>query len=164
MKRITAIRLFSIVTAISAPLLFTSCGDKKDGGGDDSAQTEKKDTPDSLTDELIVQMNALADAMVSAKDKASAEEAAKKVEGIGDAVESIATRLDKLETPSEEDKKKLDEKMDKAQEAMGEKMGAVMGAMMSNEEIGEVLGPAMQKFGERMKKHDPIFERFGKKK
>ena len=164
MKRTTALRLFSIATAVTAPLLFTSCGEKKDGGGDDNAQTENTDTPDSLTDELIVQMNALADALATAKDKASAEEAVKKIDGIGDAVDSIATRLDKLETPSEEGKKALNQKTDKAQEAMEKKMGGLIGAMMSNEEIGTVLGPAMEKFGERMEKHNPIFERFGKKK
>ena len=47
---------------------------------------------------------------------------------------------------------------------MEKKMGGLIGAMMSNEEIGTVLGPAMEKFGERMEKHNPIFERFGKKK
>lgn len=109
-------------------------------------------------------MNALADALATAKDKASAEEAVKKIDGIGDAVDSIATRLDKLETPSEEGKKALNQKTDKAQEAMEKKMGGLIGAMMSNEEIGTVLGPAMEKFGERMEKHNPIFERFGKKK
>jgi hypothetical protein len=168
MKRITALRLFSIATAASASLFFTSCGEKKDGDGgadgDGNTQTEKKDTPDILTDEMITQMNAFADAMLSIKDKASAEEAIKKIDSIGDEIETLAGRFDKLETPSEAEKERLEEKMNNAEDALEKKMESSMPAIMSNPEVAGVLMPAMMKFGERMKKHDPVFERFGKKK
>ena len=66
---------------------------------------------DSLTDELIVQLNHFGEAIVSAKDKASAEEAVKKLNVIGDEIAAIAARLDKLETPSDEEKERIEEKM-----------------------------------------------------
>jgi len=43
-------------------------------------------------------------------------------------------------------------------------MQGAMTALMQNEELSQILGPAMEKFGKRMKGHDKVFERFGKKK
>ena len=164
MKRTTTLRLFSAITAASAALFFTSCGDKKDadGGGDDSTAEQKVDTPDSLTDELIVQMNALADAVSSAKDKATAEEAVKKMNGVSDEIDAISARLDKLETPSEEERKRLDEKMENATKPMDDKMEKVMGDLMKNEEVANIIMPALMEFGKRMSKNEAIFKRFGK--
>lgn len=154
-----------LCTAFATTSLFVSCDDKKDAGsGDSGGAAAVVDTPDTLTDEIIVQMNALADAMVSAKDTDSAEAAVTKIEGISDKLDDIAARMDKLETPSEEKKKALDEKMDKATEGMQEKVGGAMTTVMGNPDVAKILGPAMQKFGERMKENDKIFERFGKKK
>ena len=93
------------------------------------AKVAKQDTVDSLTDELIVQLNHFGEAIVSAKDKASAEEAVKKLNGIGDEIAAIAARLDKLETPSEEEKERIDEKMLSADKAMEKKMGEEIAAV-----------------------------------
>ncbi len=155
--------------ALLSTSLFISCGEKKDSASDDSdsANTENvetKDTPETLGDEMIVEMGALADALISAKDKASAETAVTKIDGIGDNVDAIAARMDKLETPSDEAKLALDAKMDKAMEAMDAKMQGAMKALMQNPEVSQILGPAMEKFGKRMQENDKVFERFGKKK
>ena len=172
------LRLISAAAAASTAFLFTSCGEKKDStdNGNDSAPTEENenkepnkeaknvDTPDSLTDELIVQMNVLADAMGSITDKASAEAAVTQINGVGDAFEAIAARLDKLETPSEEEKQRLEAKMDEASSASKAKMKPVMELIRQNQDVASVIGPAMAAFKERMRKLDPIFERFGKKK
>ncbi len=162
--KLTKSALFSV--ALASSFCVISCGEKKDaasGDSDGAAAVVKKDTPDSLTDEMIVQMGAFSDAIMSAKDKASSEAAVKKIEGVSDKIDGIAARLDKLETPSEEEKIALDEKMDKSQDAMKEKMGAVMPTIMQNPEVGEIIGPALQKFAERMKSNDKVFKRFGKK-
>jgi len=157
-----------LCAAFASTSFFVSCDDKKDsetsGSDGAAAVAEKKDTPDTLTDEMIVQFHALGDALVSAKDKASAEASVKQIEGVGDAMAAIATRMDKLETPSDEEKLALDAKMDKVQEGMEAKMGEAMKSLMANEEVAKIIGPAMQKFGERMSEHDKVFERFGKKK
>ena len=101
---------------------------------------------------------------MSATDKASAEAAVMKIDGVGDEIGKIAARMDKLETPSDEVKLALDAKMDKGKEAMDAKMKGAMGTIMQNEEVAGILGPAMEKFGKGMKEHDKVFERFGKKK
>ena len=156
-----------LCAAFASMSLFVSCDKKEEAessDGDSTAAVAKKDTPDSLTDEMIAGMNKLADAMSSAKDKESAEAAVKKIEAVADEFAALAGRMDKLETPTEEEKEALNTKMDKASEEMEKKMGGVMSAMMQNQEIAQIIGPAMQKFGERMSEHDKVFERFGKKK
>ena len=158
--------------ALLSTSLFISCGEKKDSASGDSdpdsaestEKVETKDTPNTLADEMIVEMGALADALISAKDKASAEAAVSKIDGVGNNIDAIAARMDKLETPSEEDKLSLDAKMDKAMEAMDAKMQGAMKALMENAEVAQILGPAMEKFGKRMQENDKVFERFGKKK
>ena len=153
--------------ALLPSILLSSCGKKNDpaAGDPDSANSEKvekKETPDTLTDELAVEMNAFCDAILSAKDKASAEATVSKIDSIGDNLADIAARLDKLETPSDEEKLALDAKMDKVTEAIKAKMKSGMPALMQNPEVSQLLTPAMKRFGERMEANDKVFERFGK--
>jgi len=148
--------------------LMDFLGEKKDVGAEVNGQAKteaaeaevaKQDTVDSLTDELIVQLNHSGEAIVSAKDKASAEEAVKKLNGIGDEIASIAARLDKLETPSEEEKERIDEKMLSADKAMEKKMGDAMQAAMFDEKVSSIIAPAVKEFAARMEQHNAIFDR-----
>ena len=153
--------------ALLSTSLLISCGEKKDSASGDSdsansANSEKVETPGTLTDEMIVEMGSLADALMSAKDKASAEASVTKIDSIGDNLADIAARLDKLETPSDEEKLALDAKMDKVTEAIKAKMKSGMPALMENAEVSQLLTPAMKRFGERMEANDKVFERFGK--
>ena len=169
MKPMTTLRLFSITAIASASCFFASCGEKK--GGETApeapeapeAAAEKQDTPDSLTDELLDQLNVYADTLLAIKDKAGAEEAAKQLTIIGDDIEAIALRLDKLDTPSEEEQKRLNEKMNAASKAVGEKVGNSVNETMSDQEVAQTLMPALMEFGQRMNKYNAIFERFGMK-
>ena len=165
MKRKTTILCLSVSMLSSA--VFVSCDQKKHrragGNSDAAAEAVAPDNADTLMDELIVLMNKFADTMISATDKTAAEAAGKKIEEIGDEFEALAKRLDKLEAPSEEEKVRLDAKMDKANEAMEAKMKEAMPNVFGNQEVAGVLGPAMEKFSERMKKCAPIFKRFGMK-
>lgn len=176
MTPINSLRLFSIGAIATTCIFFASCGEKNTAEAEAGTETPeaeavteapeaevaKQDTPDSLTDELIVQFNNLGEAMLSATDKASAEEAANRLSTIAGEIEVIAAGLDKLETPSDEERARLDDKMTNATNAMGEKMGGSMQAIMSNQEVAQIIGPAMMAFGSRMKDLDPVFERFGK--
>jgi len=137
------------MSSIALAMLFTSCG--------------KKDTADSVTDELIGKFDELIVALESAKDKDSAEKAAKKIDAIGEDLDGIVKRLDALEEPSEEEKKKIDEKMDKAMESNGDKMGEAMKNLSSDPEAMKIIGEAMKKFGEKMQSAEKTFKKFGKK-
>ena len=138
-------------------------GKKKDAGAEakteaPAAKVAKQDTVDSLTDELIVQLNHFGEAIVSAKDKASAEEAVKKLNGIGDEIAAIAARLNKLETLSEQEIERIEEKMLSADKARNHMEGA-MQAVMFDEKVSGIIAPAVGEFAARMKEHQAIFDR-----
>lgn len=123
------------------------------------AEVAKQDTVESLTDELIVQRKHFGEAIVSAKDKASAQEAVKELSRAADEIAAIAARLDKLETPSEEEKERIDEKMLSADKAMEKKMGDAMQAAMFDEKVSSIIAPAVKEFGARMEELNAIFDR-----
>ena len=132
--------LFTMAACAAAAMLFTSCG--------------KKDTFSSLADETVAEMNALADAMSTVKDKESAEVAAKKVDEITANLEDIAKRLEALGEPSEDDKNLMMEKLQSAEKGIREKMIQSGDAMRSDPEIAKIIMEAMNKFGERMSELD----------
>ena len=138
----------SIMTSVVLSLFVVSCG--------------KKDTADSLSDELVSKMGELATAIETAKDKESAEKAATEIDNIGDEFVAIAKRLDALGEPSEEDKKLVEEKMEKSQGGDGNKMSAAMKSVMTNQEVGAIIGKAMQGFGKKMEEAEKTFEKYGK--
>lgn len=139
----------TVMSSVAIAMLFTSCG--------------KKDTPESVTDELLGEFDNLVTALESVKDKESAEKAAKEIDTIGDDFLAIAKRLDALPEPSEDEKKALDEKMDKAMDAKQKKMGEAMKGAMSNPETAKIIMEAMKGFGEKMESAEKTFKKFGKK-
>ncbi len=147
----------TLVAAASLAMFITSCGDKKGSGS-------AADTPDSVTDELLVKMDELADAIGGVTDKASAEEAATKIDKIGDEFLDIAKRLEALDEPSEDEKKALDEKMSKAMDAKQEKMVTAMKSLMNNPEVAPIIFKAMEDFGKKVDRAEETFKKFGKKK
>ena len=171
MKIVSKTRLFSAITLAVTSLFITSCGENKDaetGASTEAQEAEAntetpkaEDTLDSLTDELIVQLHEYADAVLSVSDKATAEAAVAKLGTIGDEVEAIASRLDKIEQPDEATNMAVDEKMKNAGNEIKKKMQAA-GQIMSDNEVASILIPALQKFGMRMAEQEKIFMRFGR--
>ncbi len=153
----TTVSKLSVVAATALALFITSCGDKK------SSKSSAPDTPDSLTDELLVKMDELAEAIATAKDKESAENAAETIGTIGDDFAAIVERLDALDEPSDEVKKQIDKKMDDAMEGKQEKMMTAMQSISSNQEVMVIISKAIQGFGEKMKDAEATFKKFGKK-
>jgi hypothetical protein len=171
MKIVSKTRLFSAITLTATSLFFTSCGEKKDAEAGASTEAQEaeasaaaqqaEDTLDSLTDELIVQLNEYAGAVLSVSDKATAEAAVAKLTTIGDEIEAIAARLEKIEVPDEATNIAVDEKMTKAGKEIQQKMQAAS-QIMSDNEIASIMIPALQKFGMRMAEQEKTFRRFGK--
>ena len=139
---------FAVLSTMAAAMFFTSCG--------------KKDTVDSLTDEIITKFDELAETVATAKDKESAEAAAKKIDAIGDDILAIAKRLEALPEPSEDEKKKIDEKMDAAVDDMQKKMADSMKGAMADPEVGKIIMEAMNGFGKKMDEAEDTFKKFGK--
>jgi ribosomal 50S subunit-associated protein YjgA (DUF615 family) len=163
MKPVTNLRLLSVITLASSSLFFSAC-EKKAAESTEGAQAEQAvDTLDSLTDELIVQLNQYADIVLTVKDTATAEEAVTNLNTVADAITAIAARLDKIEMPDEAANIAVDEKMKTASMAIKQKMQTV-GEIMSNQEVAAILIPALQNFGKRMAEQEKVFMRFGSQK
>jgi len=151
------LKLVSIATFASTSIFFTSCGEKKDAESGASAEAQEAEAPeqdhfDSLTDELILQINNLGDAFDSARDKASGEAFVKKLALIGDEIEAISARMEKLETPSDEDIARIQEKMQNSTKKFNDQFGSFFVRFMQNDELGENVGSAMTEFQKRMDK------------
>lgn len=154
-----------IAAALSSMLSVQFCTAKDDASKkSDAVKLVKKDTPESLTDELLVAFEKLPVAVSKVTDKATAEIAAREIEKIGDEIDSIAKRLDPLPEPSDEVKLRIDEKMKKGSEGLSAKLAASIKKLSDNPEALNIVGAAFQKFGIRMNKHDKTFEKFGKDK
>jgi len=126
----------AVMSSIAIAMLFTSCG--------------KKDTPESITDEMISQFGALSAAFDGVKDKESAEAAAKKIDTIGDDMVEIVKRGSALKDPSAEVQAELEKKVAEATSGYTEKMTVAMTSLAADPEAIGVLGEAMKKFGEKM--------------
>jgi acyl carrier protein len=163
MKPVTNLRLLSVITLASSSLFFSAC-EKKAAESTEAVEVEQAvDTLDSLTDELVVQLNQYADIVLAVKDTATAQEAVTNLNTVADAIAAIAARLDKIEIPDEAANIAVDEKMKTASMAIKQKMQAA-GEIMSNEEVAGILIPALQNFGKRMAEQEKVFMRFGSQK
>ena len=176
MLAVTNLRLFAIALIATASCFFSSCGEKEtpetesatkaaNAVAADTAVTEKEtvqqDSPESLTDEFVVQMDLSLDAMLSAKDKATADEASKKIFSIGDSIAAIAARLDKLETSSDEERRQLLDKSEVAFKLFIQKANSpAMGDILNDPEILQALAPAREHFSRSMQKFGIVFGRF----
>ena len=176
MLAVTNLRLFAIALIATASCFFASCGEKEtpetesatqaaNGIAADAAVTKKEtvqqDSPESLTDEFVVQMDLSLDAMLSAKDKATADEASKKIFSIGDSIAAIAARLDKLETSSDEERRQLLDKSEVAFKLFIQKANSpAMGDILNDPEILQALAPAREHFSRSMQKFGIVFGRF----
>lgn len=158
--------IIKLAAACAILLIGVGCQEKNTAGGGastfaagDAVKQAKQDTVDSLTDELIVQRKHFCEAIASAKDKASAQEAVQKLSRTADEIAAIAARLDKLETPTEEEKERIEEKMLSADKAMEEKFEEAMQDAIFNEKVSGIIAPAAQEFIARMEEHIAIFDR-----
>ena len=155
----------------STSCFLASCGEKKNTEAaantevpEAQAEAAKPDTYESLTDEIIVQLNNLGDAMALTKDKASSEEFVKKLATIGDEIEDIGARFDKLEPLSDEDIARTEEKIKKSTKGFEKKFEDFFVAFVMNDEIGPNVGAGLTKFQKRMDKLPDVFARGDKKK
>jgi hypothetical protein len=171
MQAKTSLRLLSISTIATSAILFASCGEKKAAGTEAGTQApeaeayevdaETQAMAESLTDELIAQLNEFADAMISATDRATAEASVEKLGTVADAIADIAARINNLKTPDEATRTRLREKMMQANQALDQRLIANMQNMMNDEELSNIMGPALMEFQSKLSAHEKTFNRLG---
>ncbi len=171
MKPKTHLLLLSIGAIATTSIFFASCGEKRDpeaGAGTNAPEVETYEVDaenqamaESLTDELITQLNEFANAMLSATDKATAEASAEKLGIVADAISDIASRMNNLKTPDEATRTRLHKKMVKANQAIEQKLSANMQNIMNDEELSNIIAPALMEFQGKMPAHENAFNRLG---
>lgn len=109
----------------------------------------KKNTPDSLSDELVTQVEELTSAIESAKDKESAEKAAIKINKLADKQVEIFAQLKALDL-SAADEKLIEEKISKAETDNEQRTMAAMRSIMGNPEVRAIIMQSMAEFGKKM--------------
>lgn len=140
------------VASVALSMLFVSCGEDK----------KKADTLDSLADEVVDTINRVPEAMSKIKDKGSAQEAADVIGEVGDELVAIAERMEKLDEPSDEEKKAMDKKIEEGIKGGDETMSKIDPAVMGDPEIQKIINEAMKGFMEKMKKAEATFKKYGK--
>jgi hypothetical protein len=113
---------FVVAVLATATLFFAGCSGK--------------DTHEKLADDAAAQMDKIATAVASVKDKASAEKAVTEIKAASAEMKKLSDRYNALGAPSAEVKTKVDTKMKAKEEEMKKKMAnlANMG-----EEAGGIL-------------------------
>lgn len=119
---------------------------------------------EELTTNLITSMGEFADALAGIEDKKSALEAAAKFGGIAEKLEALAMKMEVLGFPEGSQAEEINSQMTKFEKEMQQKMNKSISPILVNEELNEVLMPALMKFGERMDKLTPVMEKWAGKK
>ena len=127
----------------------------------DPAPAPKADTAEDLSDEFGAQLDLLAQAMKAVKDTASAGQAAEVVALVSSEMKSIAGRLEKLDVPPDEVRRRIHEKMEKLQNKMVDTLGEWEEFIKSvPPEAGTIVEEALARFMVTMGEVRPITARY----
>lgn len=119
---------------------------------------------EELTTNLINSMGEFADAIAGIEDKKSALEATAKFDGIAEKLEALAMKMEVLGFPEGSQAEEINSQMTKFEKEIQQKMNKSIQPILGNEEIKEVLMPALMKWSERMNKLKPVMEKWAGKK
>lgn len=121
-------------------------------------------THESVADAAIVQMDRMANAVISVTDKATAEKAVAELMSVTEELKKIAPSAKGLGEPSAEVKEKIMLKMKAKQEEIQKKMETVPAQLQkAGQEAAQVLMKGMAGFGAAMQEVGKAFEEADKK-
>jgi hypothetical protein len=153
----------TIVVALA--LAITSCRKSETpatGGAEEAAAAPAAVSKhEEIANKLMDSMQEFAKAATSATDLESANEAAKKINEIGDRFTGLAEELKKMDPPSEEVKKAIDAKMEARNKEMEKAMSEDMQKSMASlpPDAQQALQGAFMGFFGKMSQVGPEFER-----
>ena len=124
-------------------------------------ESAESKTRKELATNLMSMMSSFADTVSTIRDKESAESAVTKFDEIATEFEALASKMEKVGAPTGKQIKEFSALFSKTEEELQEKMQPVLGFLLGDEEVGKILSPAFQSFGERMEKLNPIIEKWG---
>lgn len=109
---------------------------------------------------LMVVMNSFIDNLSTVRDVESAETAVAKFEDMAASFETIANDMELLGLPSGQEAEAIRTLFSDTEKQIQEKMAGIMGFLLGDQEVGKIITPALEKFGQRMDKLSPLMEQW----
>ena len=124
---------------------------------------DENNDPDKHTEtakNLMLVMNSFIDNLSTVRDVESAETAVAKFEDMAASFEIIANEMESLGLPSGQEAEAIRTLFSDTEKQIQEKMAGIMGFLLGDQEVGKIITPALEKFGQRMDKLSPLMEQW----
>ena len=109
---------------------------------------------------LMAVMNSFIDNLSTVRDVESAETAVAKFEDMAASFETIANEMESLGLPSGQEAEAIRTLFSDTEKQIQEKLAGIMGFLLGDQEVGKIITPALEKFGQRMDKLSPLMEQW----
>ena len=137
-----------------------------DSGANTETEAPAKEVNDVSGEHSVVAkrlmdlMNDFIDNLTTAQDVESAKNAVAKFDEIAVNFEKIAKEMESLGLPDGQEAEAIKTLFSDTEKEIQEKMGGMMSILLGNQEVGKIITPALNTFGQRMDKLSPLMEQW----
>ena len=137
-----------------------------DSGANTETEAPAKEVNDVSGEHSVVAkrlmdlMNDFIDNLTTAQDVESAKNAVAKFDEIAVNFEKIAKEMESLGLPDGQEAEAIKTLFSDTEKEIQEKMGGMMSILVGNQEVGKIITPALNIFGQRMDKLSPLMEKW----
>lgn len=137
-----------------------------DSGANTETEAPAKEVNDVSGEHSVVAkrlmdlMNDFIDNLTTAQDVESAKNAVAKFDEIAVNFEKIAKEMESLGLPDGQEAEAIKTLFSDTEKEIQEKMGGMMSILVGNQEVGKIITPALNNFGQRMDKLSPLMEKW----
>ncbi|MEC7856184.1 MAG: hypothetical protein VYA96_00395 [Verrucomicrobiota bacterium] len=137
-----------------------------DSGANTETEAPAKEVNDVSGEHSVVAkrlmdlMNDFIDNLTTAQDVESAKNAVAKFDEIAVNFEKIAKEMESLGLPDGQEAEAIKTLFSDTEKEIQEKMGGMMSILVGNQEVGKIITPALNTFGQRMDKLSPLMEKW----
>ena len=137
-----------------------------DSGANTQTEAPAKEVNDVSGEHSVVAkrlmdlMNDFIDNLTTAQDVESAKNAVAKFDEIAVNFEKIAKEMESLGLPDGQEAEAIKTLFSDTEKEIQEKMGGMMSILVGNQEVGKIITPALNTFGQRMDKLSPLMEKW----
>ena len=135
-----------------------------DSGANTETEAPAKEVNDVSGEHSVVAkrlmdlMNDFIDNLTTAQDVESAKNAVAKFDEIAVNFEKIAKEMESLGLPDGQEAEAIKTLFSDTEKEIQEKMGGMMSILVGNQEVGKIITPALNTFGQRIDKLSPLME------
>lgn len=137
-----------------------------DSGANTETEAPAKEVNDVSGEHSVVAkrlmdlMNDFIDNLTTAQDVESAKNAVAKFDEIAVNFEKIAKEMESLGLPDGQEAEAIKTLFSDTEKEIQEKTGGMMSILVGNQEVGKIIAPALNTFGQRMDKLSPLMEKW----